>query len=85
MDRIPIKKLSLSQTSYVGDRFSKLEIRAAVFGLGGDCTLSPDGFPIVFFQYFWDLFEDDMVVFFNEFHAYGVIVRELGSSYCSDS
>ena len=81
MDGITFKKLSLSQASSLEERFSKEEIRIAVFGLAGDRAPGPDGYPKIFFQHFWDLLEDDLVVFFNEFHSNGVITRELGASF----
>ena len=67
--------------SLLENLFTKDEIRQAVFGLDGDRSLGPDGFPIDFFQHFWDLLEDDLFVFFNEFHDNGVIVGELGASF----
>ena len=44
-----------------------------MFSLGGDCAPGPDGFPI--------LLEDDLLVFFNEFHANGNITGELVASF----
>lgn len=52
-----------------------------MFGLGSDRALGPGGFPIVFFLYFWDILEDDLLVFFNEFHANGAIARESSASF----
>lgn len=40
-----------------------------------------DGFPMVFFQQFWNMLEDDLYVFFNEFHSNGVLAKELGASF----
>ena len=48
--------------------FSKDEIKAAVFSLGGNRSSGLDGFPIAFFQHLWTLLEDEFQIFFNEFH-----------------
>ena len=61
MNGIPFKMLSSAQRRTLEERFSKEEIRSAVFYLGGDCAPGPDGFPIIFFQLFWDMLEDDFV------------------------
>jgi hypothetical protein len=28
----------------------------------------PDGFPMEFYQYFWDTIKTDLIALFNEFH-----------------
>lgn len=81
MDRVSFHQLSQSKVSSFKNSFTKDEIRQAVFGLDGDRSPGPDGFPIVFFQHFSDLLEDDLLVFFNEFHDNGVIVGELGAFF----
>ena len=63
--------------------FSKDEIKAAVFILGGDRAPGLDGFPIAFFQHFWTLLEDEFQIFYNEFHENGVVSKELGASFIS--
>lgn len=45
------------------DVLIKEKIREAVFYLGNDCAPGPDGFPIGFFQHFWNLFIDDLLGF----------------------
>lgn len=52
-----------------------------MFGLGGDQGPGPDGSPLAFFHCFWDMLEDDMVVFFNEIEENGVLVGELGACF----
>lgn len=44
--------------------------------MGGDRSMG-DGFPMVIFQQFWNMLEDDLYVFFNEFHSNGVLAKEL--------
>ena len=40
--------------------FSLKEIRKATFDLGADKAPGPDGFPIFFFQKFWDEVKNDL-------------------------
>ena len=39
--------------------FDEEEIREAVFGFDAEKSLGPDGFPILFFQKFWDFVKPD--------------------------
>ena len=81
MDGATFKCLSSQSASSLEASFSKEEIKSAVFGMDGDRAPGPDGFPSVFFQHFWNLLEDGMLVFFNEFHSNGAIAKELGVSF----
>ncbi|GKB71672.1 putative RNA-directed DNA polymerase, eukaryota, reverse transcriptase zinc-binding domain protein [Tanacetum coccineum] len=48
---------------------SRDEIKRAVWDCGGDRAPGPDGFSFKFFTTFWDLVEDDVVRFVNEFFS----------------
>lgn len=64
MDGIPFCKLSSASVSYLEARLTKEKIREAIFSLGRDRAPGPDGFPIAFFQIFWNLTEADLRGFF---------------------
>lgn len=64
-----------------GGEFLEDEIQAAVFGLGGDKALGPNGFPIAFIQQFRDLIKDELIQFVKEFHDNGKIAGALGASF----
>ena len=83
MDGVSLRQLSISSASSLEFHFKNEEIKGAVFSLGGDHAPGPDGFPIVFYQHFWDILEDDLLVFFKEFHNNGAITGELGASFTS--
>lgn len=55
------------------------EVRHAVFNLGGDKAPVPNGFPIVFFQRFWDVLKDDIMAFMRDFHARGKLSKIMFS------
>ena len=80
MNGVPLKQHSPLKVSILEVQFSKQEIKAALFGLKGNRAPSLDGFPIAFFQHFWDLLEKDFLAFINEFHVNGVTLGELGAS-----
>ncbi|XP_020110396.1 uncharacterized protein LOC109725565 [Ananas comosus] len=48
--------------------FTLDEVKTATFQLGSDKAPGPDGFPLVFFQTFWDVVKDDITKVFSEFH-----------------
>lgn len=43
----------------------KKRLEKLFFGLGRDRAPGPDGFPIAYFQIFWNLTEADLRVFFS--------------------
>lgn len=62
--------------------FSLAEIECAVEGRSGDRAPEPDGFPISFFQYFWnDIKKDDLYIFFQDFFSSGKFLKALGASF----
>lgn len=87
MDGVSFRQLSHSHVSFLEGHFKKEKIREAIFGLRNDRAPGPDGFPIAFFLHFWKLFEDDLLLFsflfFDEFHANGVLTCELGATFIS--
>ena len=49
--------------------FYEKEIRDAVFGLGAKKSQGPDGFPIIFFQIFWDIIKPDLLSLFGHLYS----------------
>lgn len=41
--------------SWLESEFDEQEVREAVFNASGDKSLGPDGYPMTFFQHFWDI------------------------------
>jgi len=48
--------------------FSYNEIREAIFQMEHNKAPGPDGFPAEFYQAFWDIIKDDLMVMFVDFH-----------------
>ena len=57
--------------------FNEEEIKATVFGLGAEKAPGPIGFPILFFQTFWDPVKTDILHLFGQFYNRGVNLRSL--------
>lgn len=61
------KKLSNVDANYLIEKFSREEIKEAVFGCNGDMAPGPDGFNFKFIRHFWELFEEDFFLDYVEF------------------
>ena len=59
--------LSSDQSKFLERKFTKDEIKRAVWDCGGDRAPGPDGFTFKFFTSFWDLLEEDVNRFVQEF------------------
>lgn len=57
------------------------EIRSIVFSFEGNKVSGLDGFPMFFFQSFWDIIAKDVVEATKEFFGSGNILKELNSSF----
>ena len=59
------------EARFIERDFSCEEVKAVVFMMMGDKVPSPNGFPILFFQKYWDILEEDVMHMVNDFHANG--------------
>ncbi len=65
----------------LGAPFSPEEIKAAVFQLGGDKAPGPDGFPLSFYQAFWEVLKEDVGRIFHELHEGSLGTGPIDYSY----
>ncbi|KAJ0619222.1 putative RNA-directed DNA polymerase [Helianthus annuus] len=77
------KVLSTPQTAMLVKRFSKEEIKEAVWSCGGDKSPGPDGFTFKFIKKFWELFEKDFESALDYFYVHGKLNRGCNSSFIS--
>ncbi len=61
--------------------FSIEEIRKATFQLGGNKAPGPNGFPLSFYQAFWDTLKDDIEKIFLELHEGGSFTGPIDYSF----
>ncbi|GJT35204.1 putative RNA-directed DNA polymerase, eukaryota, reverse transcriptase zinc-binding domain protein [Tanacetum coccineum] len=71
----------LCQRDSLETPFSRVEIKKAVWDCEGDRAPGPDGFSFKFFTAFWDLIEDDVVHFVQEFSHTNIIPKGCNSSF----
>lgn len=53
--------IMLSDNNMLMERVSDEEVRKAVFAMGGYKAPGPDGFPLLFFQEYWDIVGTDVI------------------------
>lgn len=70
-------KFNLATTTI---KFSKKEIRKAIWGLNSDKSLGPDGFPILFYRIFWNMIKEEFVSLFEEIFQFKVKLERLNYS-----
>lgn len=52
-----------------------------MFQLGGDKAPGPDGFPLSFYQKFWDVVKNDLLSIFQELYDGRLSTRAIDYSY----
>ncbi|GKB72076.1 RNA-directed DNA polymerase, eukaryota, partial [Tanacetum coccineum] len=81
LDAFSFNSLSPCQRDKLELQISREEIKRAVWDYGGDGAPGPDGFTFKFFTAFWDLLEDDVVRFVQEFFCSHTIPKGCNSSF----
>lgn len=65
------------ESSFLIKRFSVEEVQSAVFEKAPDKTPGPDGFPMLFYQKYWDLVKDDIMSLFLDFYNGSLDISKL--------
>ncbi|XP_020112154.1 uncharacterized protein LOC109726772 [Ananas comosus] len=60
------KRIPAPDLAKITESFTIDEIKKAVFQLGSDKAPGPDGFPLRFYQVFWDTVKEDIMCLFQE-------------------
>ncbi|GKF18807.1 putative RNA-directed DNA polymerase, eukaryota, reverse transcriptase zinc-binding domain protein [Tanacetum coccineum] len=56
---------------------SSQEVKEALFFMGDDKSLGPDGYSAVFFKEAWDIVADDVIMAIQEFFTNDILLKEL--------
>jgi hypothetical protein len=56
------------------------EVKEAVYQMGGDKALGPDGFSLVFFLQFWDIFREDIMLLMDQFQKEEVNLARINQA-----
>ena len=75
--RDDIPQASEEENAFLSEEFSKKEVREAIFRMKHNKALAPDGFPTEFYQVFWSLIKDDLMVMFRDFHQGSLPIYSL--------
>jgi hypothetical protein len=65
------------ENGFLTDDFLESEVRAAIFQMEHNKAPGPDGFPLEFYQVFWDVIKDDLMALFVEFHRGALPLNSL--------
>jgi hypothetical protein len=63
-----ITQVSHEENEILSGEFTESEVREAVFQMEHNKARGPDGFPVEFYQVFWEVIKDDLLALFSEFH-----------------
>nr|CAD1830240.1 unnamed protein product [Ananas comosus var. bracteatus] len=67
--------------SCLQEDFTAAEVRKAVFSSGPEKAPGPDGLPMLFYQRFWTLLNNDIMSVFNSFHNGSAKLSEINASW----
>ena len=66
IDDIP--QVTDNENEILTSEFTEAEVREAIFQMEHNKSPGPDGFPVEFYQAFWDTIKGDLMALFSEFH-----------------
>jgi hypothetical protein len=72
-----ITQVSDEENEILTTPFSMEEVRKAVFQMEHNKAPGPDGFPVEFFQVFWEVIKSDLMALFEDFHNNSLPVYRL--------
>jgi hypothetical protein len=81
--RHDIPQVSEEENEVLVAPFSEEEVKMAVFDMEYNKAPGPDGFPIEFYQFFWDVVKQDLMSLFHEFYMGRLPIHSLnfGGNY----
>jgi hypothetical protein len=66
IDDIP--QVSEVENDILTSLFTKTEVKEAIFQMEHNKAPGPDGFPVEFYQVFWEVIKADLMALFHDFH-----------------
>jgi len=65
---LDIPQVSQEDNDVLISEFTETEVKDAVFQMEHNKAPGPDGFPVEFYQVFWNLIKDDLMALFSDLH-----------------
>ena len=75
--RHDIPQVSEDENEGLTAPFSEEEVKLATFDMEHNKAPGPDGFPVEFYQFFWEVVKLDLLNLFDEFHAGRLPIHSL--------
>jgi hypothetical protein len=66
--RDDITQISIEDNEKLIAQFSEKEVKDTIFQMKHNKAPGPDGFPVEFYQTFWEIIKHDLMALFKEFH-----------------
>jgi len=67
--RDDIPQVSQPENEFLMAPFTEKEIREAIFSMEHNKAPGPDGFPVEFYQHFWEVIKGDLMNMFHDLHS----------------
>ncbi|RVW46228.1 LINE-1 retrotransposable element ORF2 protein [Vitis vinifera] len=81
MEGLDFNRIGDEDATRLEEVFSEEEVLKALSDLNGDKVPGPDGFPLRFWQFCWDVVKEEIMGFLLEFHERSRFVRSLNSTF----
>jgi hypothetical protein len=65
-------QVTQAENNFLTALFSEEELKEAIFAMEHNKAPGSDGFPIEFYQKFWEVIKHDLLNLFNEFYSGGL-------------
>jgi hypothetical protein len=74
---VDIPQVNQAKNEFLMPYFMEKEIRDAVFTMEHNKALGPNGFPVEFYQKFWDVIKVDLMQMFHDLHLGTLLLFSL--------
>ena len=81
LDGLDFSVLSTKDATGLEKPFGEEEVSSVVHGFVRDKAPGPDGFPMAFFQFSWNVVKTDILRVVNHFHEMGSFERSLNATF----
>ena len=81
LNSVEFSQIDWEDNEYLTKPFTREEIKEAVWDCVGNKCPGPDGFNFNFFKSSWHIVEPEIMNFFDEFHAKGIIPKAVCASF----
>ena len=78
---LSFERIDPEEAAELESPFSEAEIFEALNDLNGEKAPGPNGFPMAFWQFAWDVVKKDVLRFFKEFYDSGRFVKSMSATF----